>query len=458
MKLESYNPSDSRLIGSVEITTDKELADNIKSAKEAQLAWAALSLEKRLQHMQSIATIVEKNKEQLADLIATEMGMPINEATRSDVDSGLHYLKWYIENAVECLRAETTYETDGEVHKVFYEPKGVVASIVPWNFPFSNFVWQGCQNLIVGNAVVMKHSELTPLCSNFIAELVAKSTLPKNVFIMIYGDGAVGEKLAKSDGINHICFTGSTKVGKHLYKVAADKFISATMELGGSAAGIVFADANIDKAVDTIFISKFTNCGQICDGLKRLIVHTSIYDKIVKRLSEIVKSKKVGDASNKDTDIGPLVSKAQLDAISEQVEDAKKRGATVITGGKKLDTSDGNYYEPTLLGNISTDARVWCEEAFGPVLPIKQFKTIDEAIALANDTQYGLGGYVFTEDAKVFERVAREIKTGMVAWNELYYVIPQDPFGGYKESGLGRNHARWGFQELCNIKVVTFRK
>jgi len=454
MKIQSFSPSNNKLIGTVDITTDKEIAEAIKKAKMTQTAWANFPLQKRLEHMKNLSGVFAKNQEQLAKQIAEEMGMPINEA-RGDVESGLNYLNWYIDNAEKCLQDDITFQADGETHRVIYEPKGVVASIVPWNFPFSNFVWQGCQNLIVGNAVIMKHSELTPICSKLIADLVAKSTLPKNVFTMVYGDGVIGEKLAKSN-IDHICFTGSTAVGKQLYKIAAENFISIGMELGGSAAGIVFVDADIDNVLDSIFLNKFSNCGQICDGLKRLIVHKDKFEEVVEKLKIMTESKKVGNALSEDTEIGPLVSVKQLDILVEQVKSATDSGAKIIAGGKKLDIDNGNFYSPTLLTNINTKSKIWTEEVFGPALPIVQFKTIEEAIQLANNTRYGLGGYVFTEDKKLFERVSKDLKTGMVSWNNCVYVIPQNPFGGTKESGLGRNHGKWGFHELCNVKVVTF--
>jgi len=417
-----------------------DISKIVENARKAQTAWADLSLAKRLELMRDISKIFKASKDKIAELSTKEMGMPIDEA-QADVDSGLDYLNWYIDNAEKFLSPEVTFESDKEIHKIFYEPKGVVASIIPWNFPFSNVIWQGFQNLIVGNAVIMKHSEYVPNTSKFIADLMAKSKLPKDVFTMIFGDGEAGKKLAAQD-INMICFTGSTKVGEYLYKQAAEKFIPCLMELGGSAAGIVFADADIDSTVENIFANRFYNAGQVCDGLKRLIVHESIFDIVVEKLVNFCKSK--------SDQVGALVSKKQLQLAIDQLDDAKQKGAKIICGG--------NLPTPTILINVSNDMRVWNQETFAPILPIVKFKTFDQAIKLANDTEYGLGGYIYTTCNETFEKAARLLKTGMVAMNGLTYLLPQNPFGGYKKSGLGRSHGRHGFHELCNIKVVAFEK
>ena len=230
------------------------------------------------------------------------------------------------------------------------------------------------------------------------------------------------------------------------------------MELGGSAPGIVFEDADVDKVIESIYFNKFLNCGQVCDGLKRLVVHESKFDEVVNKLKKIVENKKVGIAENQDTEIGPLVAKRQLELLQEQVKDAISKGAEIITNGKIPASLKGAFYEPTLIIKVNRDMRVWKEEVFGPVLPIMSFKTYDEAIELANNTRYGLGSYIFTEDKKKFEKASAEIKTGMVGHNNVIYVKPCNPFGGNKDSGLGREHGKYGFHELCQIKIVAMEK
>jgi len=455
-KIVSIDPSNNKEIVSTTITTEKEIITLVQKSKKAQLGWGALSVKERIKHIKSMFDVFKANEDKLVNLISKEMGKGVTSA-RGSLDFYFENLQWYIDNAERCLQDEILNETKSEISKIVFEPKGVVASIIPWNYPFGMFVWQGCQNLIAGNTVIMKPSEFTSLTGKLIADLIEKSSLPKDVFITIYGDGKVGEILVNQD-IDLICFTGSTAVGQLLYKKAAEKFIPALMELGGSAAGIVFDDVDVDHIVDSIYENRFLNNGQSCDALKRLLVHESKFDIVVEKLKKLVTGKVVGKPSDTKTDIGPLVSKRHFELVASQVDDAINKGAKVICGGKKLNLDNGNYYEPTILTNIKKDMRVWNEEVFGPVLPIMPFKTFEQAIELANDTRYGLGGYIFTSNKNTFEKASRLLKTGGLCQNNLSYVQPQNPFGGTKMSGLGRNNGKHGFQELCNLKVITCEK
>ncbi len=384
------------------------------------------------------------------------MGMPLTDSF-SGFDGSLAYAEWYLENAERYLRPETTFENEHEIHRVHYEPIGVAAVILPWNFPFSNFVWGTLQSLLAGNTVVLKDSEECPLCGRLIEEVMSRH-LPKGVFNEVYGDGETGRQLVDSD-INMIAFTGSTKTGTSLYEAAGKKFIKAVMELGGSAPGIVFDDADLGAALPCIGECRLLNAGQSCDALKRLIVHEDRFDELVGKLSSVFASKRIGVAEEKATELGPLVSKKQLEILIAQVKDATDKGAQVVTGGASLEKQlGGAFFQPTILTNVSPDMRVWKEEVFGPVLPVVRFKTEEEAIALANDTAYGLGAYVFTRDQKRAARVAESIETGMVSVNGANYVMPFNPFGGYKHSGFGRQHGKYGFAEVSQIKVVAIKK
>jgi len=456
VKIKSINPSTGNVIGEVPASSEQDVKEKVKLARSAQKSWQEIGLTGRVKKLKQVVQLFVERKDDFAKLISEEMGMPITQAVE-DVSMGIDYFEWYLDNAEKYLTSEVTYEDEREIHRVFYEPVGVVASIVPWNFPFSNFVWQVGQNLVVGNTVVFKHSEETVLVGKEIEKVFDDSQVPKGVFNELYGGGDVGNLLVNQD-IDMICFTGSSEVGKELYKLAGEKFIRVLMELGGSAPGIVFEDADVDKIVETIYFNKFLNCGQVCDGLKRLIVHESRFDEVVEKLKRVVVSKKVGLADKKETDIGPLVSERQVEVLKLQVKDAVSKGARVIIGGKESENSKGFFYEPTLLTKVTKDMRVWNEEVFGPVLPIVSFKTYDEAIILANDTNYGLGGYVFTEDKQLAKKAASEIKTGMVGHNNVSYLKPCNPFGGYKNSGFGREHGKFGFHELCQVKVVSFEK
>lgn len=456
-KLVSTNPSKNyEVIGEVEISSEKEIQDKVKQARSAQKNWESIGLPERVRLLKHLVSLFSERKEALSLLISQEMGMPISQSI-DDIGSGIEYFEWYLNNAEKCLKPETTHEDGNEIHRVFYEPVGVVAVIVPWNFPFSNFVWQVGQNLIVGNTVIFKHSEETPLFGKEIEKTFKDSDIPKGVFSEIYGDGKVGDILVHQE-IDMICFTGSSRVGKQLYKIGAEKFIHVLMELGGSAPGIVFEDADIDKVIENIYIAKFLNCGQVCDGLKRLIVHESRFEEIVEKLKNIIQSKKVGISEDKETEIGPLVAKRQLKLLQEQIEDAVSKGAKIVTGGKSPGNLKGAFYEPTLIIDVNRNMRIWQEEVFGPVLPVIPFKTYEEAIELANDTRYGLGGYIFTEDKELFLKTTSEIKTGMIGLNNVSYVMPCNPFGGCKDSGIGREHGKYGFHDVSRVKIVSMEK
>jgi acyl-CoA reductase-like NAD-dependent aldehyde dehydrogenase len=288
-------------------------------------------------------------------------------------------------------------------------------------------------------------------------ELAGIAKIPAGVLGFVYGDGKVGDMLAHAD-IDMLCFTGSTKTGKYLYTVAAEKFIPVVMEMGGSAPGIIFADVNLSEVIDTVYANRFVGGGQMCDGLKRLIVHKSRFDEVVSILTEKIKAKKIGLAIDPATEVGPLVAERQVKALEIQVADARAKGATIVIGGNRPAGLNGAFYEPTLVTGVTKDMKVWTEETFGPILPIVSFTTEAEAIELANDTAYGLGAYIFTQDKSLMERVASKIQSGMVGQNNLSYIKPYDPFGGYKQSGIGREHGKYGFEDVTQVKVVAREK
>lgn len=455
-KLISRNPSNGEVLGEVEISTEKEIEEKVKMAHDAKNSWKFLGINKRVNLLRKIPKEFSKRKEILAQLASKEMGMPISQS-RYDVDDSVRYFNWYLDNAEKYLKPEVVYEDEVVKHTVYCEPYGVVAIISPWNFPLSNFVWMVAQNLIAGNIVIFKHSEEVPLFGKMLEDVINKCGLPEGVFSELYGAGEVGDSLVHKD-INLIHFTGSVKTGRYLYKVAAKKFIKAVLELGGSAPGIVFKDANIDRVLESIYANRFTNCGQMCDALKRLIVHESKFDEVVRKLRDKLEKVKVGNSLDESVEIGPLVSEKQLKTLEDQMKDAVDKGAKVIIGGKKLDKTRGWFYSPTLLINIKKEMRVWQEEVFGPVLPIVSFKTDNGAVELANATKYGLGAYLFTDDKEKAQGISLKLETGMVSVNNTSYLQPCSPFGGYKESGMGREHGKFGFYDLTQVKVAAEEK
>ena len=385
--------------------------------------------------------------------------MPLSVAKKWDVDSGLFHLQGYIDHAQQWLASEIVYETEQEVHTVYYEPRGVIGASIPWNYPFSNFIWAVGQHLIVGNTIVIKHSEHSVLVTKFLEKIMHSIAELDGCCQFVYGNGKdVGNYLMHCD-VDMLWFTGSTQTGLLVYQAAAKRGIPVTLELGGSAPAIVLPDADLKMAVGSIIDYRFMNSGQTCDGIKRLLVHESILKDSLSLLIDRVNGKRLGNALDDGIDIGPLVNQKQLEAVQNQVADAVAKGAKVELGGKVPDNLHGAYYEPTLLSHISFDMDVWTQEVFGPVLPIIPFNSIQEAIQLANDTQYGLGGYVYTQNQQEALKTSQSLQTGSVSVNNASYVVPQDPFGGYKvASGFSRVHGKFGLRNLCNIKTVAMKK
>ncbi len=455
-KMNSINPSNGEVLGEVAVSSEGEIVEKVEKAHHALGEWQKLGVGGRVKVLKKIPELIKENKDDLALLASKEMGMPISES-KDDIDYSLDYFNWYFDNAEEYLLSERIYEDEKIRHVIYREPRGVVAVITPWNFPVSNFVWSVIQNLIVGNTVVFKDSEEVPLFGKKIEKLMGQAGLPEGVFLEVYGGGEVGEILT-GQAIDMICFTGSAAVGQKIYQKAAEKFIPALLELGGSAPGIVFDDTDLNRVLDSIYWAKFLNCGQVCDGLKRLIIHEKKFDDVIGRLKNKLENLKIGPAVDGLTQLGPLVSESQLEKLENQVEDAVDKGAQVVTGGRRLKDLSGWFYLPTLLTNVTRDMRVWQEEVFGPVLPVVSFQSEEEAIKLANDTEYGLGSYLYSEDENLLRRVVKKLETGMVSTNNASYLQPCSPFGGWKKSGMGWQHGRFGFHKLSQIKLVAFEK
>jgi acyl-CoA reductase-like NAD-dependent aldehyde dehydrogenase len=452
--IQSLNPARNfEVVGEVPMSTPAEVHQKVMAARKAFPAWKATPLAKRLEILGKLRDQFVTNKQKLAELMTAEMGMPITQ-TLFTVDRAVSYMNWSLENAERVLTPEVTYEDEQEVHEIIFEPYGVAACISPWNFPASNFVWACFQSLCVGNTVVFKNSEDVQLFAVEIEKMAKAAGFPEGVFNVIYGDGKIAQAMI-ADDIDTISFTGSTKVGELLYKQAAEKFIPLVLELGGSDPGLIFGDADIDKAIGAIYAGRFTNCGQVCQSMKRVVVHITRFDEVVTKLKDLLASKKVGDPTLMDTDVGPLVSQKQLDTLLGQVQDAIDKGATVICGGKRPAGLNGAYYEPTILTNVTPDMRVWSEEVFGPVLPIVSFETYEEGIEKANDTIYGLSSNVFSSDREIIGRAIGDLQAGTVRVNGVNAGRPCNIFGGYKMSGLGRENGAYGFHDMTQKKQVS---
>lgn len=457
-KIVSLNPSKNyEVIGEIDSSTHLEIDNAINTAHKAQPIWSRLTVTERVTFLERVYQECIRRKNDLLAIIPQEMGMPVF-ICNFEVEAGLRYLRGYLDYADQWLAPEIVYENEHEIHYLYHESKGVAGVSVPWNYPFTNFIWAVMQNLVVGNTVVFKHSEECILTSRLLQEIMQSAQLPEGVFNTIYGTGSEAGDYLMNGALNLIWFTGSTGVGKHIYQVAAKKLIPVVLELGGSAAGIVFEDANLVTTIESIYINRFVNSGQTCDGLKRLIVHATLFNTVVTLLQTVLALKKVGPADDPATDIGPLVSERQVVTLEEQVNDAIEKGAKVITGAQRPDGLKGAYHEPTILTQITFDMRAWKEEVFGPVLPVVSFTTEQEAILLANDSSYGLGAYVYTQNRERALRVSRLLETGNVSVNAARYVIPEDPFGGYKQSGINRANGKAGLHALTSLKLIALKK
>ncbi len=453
--IQSINPSTEEILGEVEVSTDQEIRDAVIKANKTKEGWRSIGVVERVTYIRKVYSALRNRANEIAETITREVGTPITEC-KGEVAWDWGYFEWFLNNVEQSIAPEITFEDAGSKHTVFYEPLGTVAVITPWNLPFDFFIWGVVPNLLVGNTVIHKASEECILSGKLFADIVSGVGLPDGVFSAVHGDGEQGAMLVEQD-VDLIWFTGSSEVGKKLYQTAAKKFIRATLEMGGSNPAIVFDDYPVDDLLERIIFKRFAYCAQTCDAVKRLIVHESKFEEMVEKLSARIGKIVVGDPMDSKTQMGPLVSKVQHQLLAGQVADATAKGAKAISGGQVLQEK-GYYYSPTLLTHVTKDMRVWNEEVFGPVLPVVSFQSEDEAIALANDTRYGLGSQVFSKDLDRAYRIAGAIKAGNADINGGGHFQPYNPFGGYKESGIGREHGKYGFHELCQTKIVSLKK
>jgi succinate-semialdehyde dehydrogenase/glutarate-semialdehyde dehydrogenase len=456
-ELTSYNPaSKNDAVGVVALSTKDEVVEAVNKSKSAYSTWRHLSIDERAKYFEKFHTVYKSKIAALAEMMSREMGKPIKQSM-GEVESTGDEIDAYINIAKKMMAPDVVDESETQKNIVYFEPYGAVALILPWNYPVSLFVDGIAQIVLAGNTAIVKHSEENPLTSKMLQDICDEAGFPEGVIQTVYGDGKVGEMLVSQD-IDMIHFTGSSRTGEALYKVAADKFIPIVLEMGGSSPGVVFDDANLEEVISCISEERFSNCGQICCALKRLFVHEALYDDVVQRLVEKVKAIKIGDPLDEKTDMGPLVAPRQLELIEAQVQDAIDKGVKVEIGASRPEGLEGAYYSPTVLTNVTKNMRVYTEETFGPVLTIMPFKTEEEAIELANDTPYGLSAFVYSQDIEKAQRVAAKIETGNVAINNTSYFSDHSPFGGHKRSGMGTGRGKYGFYQVTQMKTVSVPK
>ena len=438
----TVNPSTGKEIAKCAEATKEDVDRAVKAAWKAFPAFKALDNSVRADILDKIADRIEENKELLAKVETIDNGKPIRETMAIDIPYAVRHFRYYA-SVIRTDEGSSSLLPGNMMSLVLREPIGVIGQIVPWNFPFLMAAWKLAPALAVGNCVVFKPSSMTSLSMLVFTELI-QDLLPSGVLNVITGAGSrSGQYLLEHPELSKLAFTGSTEIGRNIALAAADRLIPATLELGGKSANIIFNDTDWEMALDGVQLGILFNQGQVCCAGSRVFVQEDIYDKFVEDLVKAFNKIKVGNPLNPETQMGSQVSKGQAQKIIACIEAAKKEGAEVACGGdyyKENGTEEGCFIQPTLLTNVTNDMAVAQEEIFGPVAVIIKFKTEEEVIAMANDSQYGLGGAVWTKDITRALKVSREIETGRV-WINTYNQIPEGaPFGGYKKSGIGREN------------------
>lgn len=449
----SRDPASSEELGRTTIASGADVAAAVARARVAQREWASLTFRERGRIVMSARQIILEEMDEIARLISRECGKPVAEALSMELAPTLDLMQYFARRTKRLLRPQKIdigqYGLLGRSSKIIYRPLGVVGIISPWNFPWAIPLGEVVMALMAGNAVVLKPSELTTLTGLKIGEVFKRAALPDGLLEVVAGDGQTGAALVEA-GVDKIMFTGSVATGKRVGEAAARQLIPAVLELGGKDPMIVLEDADLEVAASAAVWGAFCNSGQACASVERCYVHESIAPQFIESVVKKTRALKQSTGTDEGTDIGSMSSERQLSIVAEHVEEALAHGARALTGGRRAPELDGPFYEPTVLADVTAEMTVMREETFGPVLPLMTFKTEEEAIRLANDSQFGLTASVWTKDVRRGKRIAERIEAGTVMVNEVLYThgVAQTPWGGMKQSGLGRTHGRLGLLEL----------
>lgn len=448
------NPATGEKLADVASVGATETARAIATAEQAMIEWKALPAKSRSEILERWYNLLLEHQEDLAIIMTAEQGKPLFES-RGEVMYGASYLKWFAEEGKRVYGDVLPSPGADRRSIVIKQPVGVVAAITPWNFPNAMITRKVAPALAVGCAIVLKPAAETPLSALALAELGARAGLPAGLFSVVPSANApaVGGEMTSNPTVKKLTFTGSTGVGKLLMKQCADTVKRTSMELGGNAPVIVFDDADLDKAIAGALVSKYRNSGQTCICANRIMVQDGIYDAFVEKFAAAVSEFQIGNGLESDTTHGPVITEKAAADIHAKVEAAVADGATLVTGGKISDKGS-HFYEPTILTNVSDQMRLFKEEIFGPVAPIFRFETEEDAIRMANDTEFGLASYVYTNDLGRVWRVSEGIEYGMVGVNETMISSEVIPFGGVKESGQGREGSKYGLDDYLETKYI----
>ncbi|MBJ7220913.1 MULTISPECIES: NAD-dependent succinate-semialdehyde dehydrogenase [unclassified Brenneria] len=452
-KLDVTNPATGDVLGTVPLVTPRQTEQAIAAAEQALTGWRQRTGKERAAAMQAWSRLIMDNQEDLALLLTAEQGKPLAEA-RGEIAYAASFIDWFAEEA-KRIEGSVLQSPQGQQRLlVIKQPIGVCAAITPWNFPAAMITRKVAPALAAGCTMIVKPAEQTPFTALALGELAQQAGIPRGVLQVITGDSkSVGKVLCDSPVVRKLSFTGSTEVGRILMAQSAPTVKKLSLELGGNAPFIVFDDADVDLAVKGILASKFRNSGQTCVCANRIYVQTGIYSALVEKLVEEVKKLKVGDGTQPGVTQGPLIDADAIDKVQQHIADALKQGATLLLGGKPHELG-GTFFTPTIVGDVTRDMRFAREETFGPVAPLFQFSDEAEVVAMANDTEFGLAAYVYTRDAIRQWTVPEALEYGMVGINTGLISNEVAPFGGVKQSGLGREGSRFGIEDYLEMKYL----
>jgi acyl-CoA reductase-like NAD-dependent aldehyde dehydrogenase len=457
----TINPATEEPIALVPVATKGDARRAIEAARKSfdSRVWSGMEVRERARILMRIVEKLKDRQEELAQLEAADAGATIRKTSMMDIPIGIEHFKALVELGERVPSYEPLPWIDMPAvswNFVQREPIGVCAGIIPWNFPFMMAVWKIAPALIMGNSMVLKPATDTPLTALEIARTAAECGLPPGVLNVVIGPGnVVGEEMCTNPMVDKVALTGSTETGRHVMKLAADTVKKVTLELGGKSPTIICDDADLDIAVDGALFGTFFHAGQVCESGTRCFVPESLYDGFMARIKERVTHIKVGDTSDYETTMGPVISKPQLTKVLGYIETGRKGGAKLVCGGGRPDhMKKGWFVQPTIFEEVSNTSVIAREEIFGPVLSVIRYKDLDEAIAMANDSIYGLGGAVFSRDIPNAIAIAKRIRTGTVWINDYHLLNALAPFGGYKQSGVGRELGPHGLLEFTQVKHI----
>ncbi|MDQ6786175.1 MAG: aldehyde dehydrogenase family protein [Acidobacteriota bacterium] len=455
----SYNPATNEEIGRVANTSADDVKTAVEKSREAFQTWRETSFGARAKFVMDAREAILAELDEIARLISDESGKPVAEALSMEIAPVLDLMQYFARSAHKILKPRKIniglYRALGRYSKIVYQPLGVVGIIPAWNYPFSIPLGETAMALMAGNTVVLKPSELTPFTGKKIDEIFRRAGLPENVVQVVTGDGRTGAALVES-APDKIMFTGSVATGKKIAEAASKNLTSVVLELGGKDPMIVFEDANLELAAQAAIWGAFCNSGQSCSSVERLYIQESVAEELTLKIVEKTKQLRQDSGDKETTDIGAMSSERQMKTVENHVESFRREGATILTGGRRNTNFAGTFFEPTVIANATNQMLGMREETFGPTLPIATFKTEEEAIKLANDSEFGLTASVWTRDLAKGNRVAEQIEAGTVCVNEVLYThgIGQTPWGGFKNSGNGRTHGREGLMELVQPQHI----